>query len=127
VVRSVLRGPAIREIAVEVLTAQPTRIDALYYRRWYELVCADGYAIAGKDPLAVFLTQLTRSPLVRRGTQPGIYELDRQAPLRIRHRLEKLHGELRAITTEARATADLAAVRARRHELDLAISQQERP
>jgi hypothetical protein len=122
----VLRGPAIREIAVRVLINQPEHIEALHYRRWYELLGQAGYSVAGKDPLAVFLTQVTRSPVVRKGTQPGAYEVDRQAPLRIRRRLEGLQAELREVTVEPHAPIELASVRARRHELDLAISQQER-
>jgi hypothetical protein len=130
--RTVLRGPAIREAAVRVLIAQPGPIEALHYRRWYELLVETGFRIAGKDPLAVFLTQLSRSPLVRKASAPGVYEVDRQAPLRIRQRLDRLQAELREVTVGAPghiATAspiELGAVRARRHELDLAISQQER-
>jgi hypothetical protein len=82
-----------------------------------------GYAVVGKDPLAVFLTQVTRSPLVRKATQPGVYEIDRNAPLRIRQRLDKLQLELREVTLDSQTPA---AVRARRHELDVAISQLER-
>jgi hypothetical protein len=128
----VLRGPAIREAAVRVLIAQPEPIDAMHYRQWYELLLASGFRVAGKDPLAVFLTQLSRSPLVRKASAPGVYELDRQAPLRIHQRLERLQAELREVTVPTpgqAATAspiELGAVRARRHELDLAISQQER-
>ncbi len=123
----ILRGPAIREAAVKVVVAQPQRLEALHYRRWYALLQAAGYAVAGKDPLAVFLTQVSRSPVVRKTTKPGVYEVDRQAPLRIRQRLERLQGELRelAAATPSAAT-DLAAVRGHRHELDLAISQHER-
>ncbi|MGA2929998.1 MAG: hypothetical protein ABSG43_29220, partial [Solirubrobacteraceae bacterium] len=124
--RPLLRGPAIRETAVRVLIAQPQQIEALHYRRWYELLCEAGHAVAGKDPLAVFLTQVSRSPVVRKGTEPGVYEVDRQAPLRIRQRLERLQAELREVSVAPRAAVDLAAVRARRHELDLAISQHER-
>ena len=124
--RGKLRGPAIREVAVEVLLAEPSQIEAIHYRRWYELVTDAGYAVVGKDPLAVFLTQLTRSPLVRKATQPGVYEIDRQASLRIRQRLEKLQLELREVTLDSQTPTDLAAIRARRHELDVAISQQER-
>jgi hypothetical protein len=130
--RPVLRGPAIREAAVRVLIAQPKPIDAMHYRQWYELLMAAGFRVAGKDPLAVFLTQLSRSPLARKASASGVYELDRQAPLRIRQRLERLQAELREVTVTApghAATAspiELSAVRARRHELDLAISQQER-
>jgi hypothetical protein len=124
--RDNLRGPAIREVAVQVLLAEPSLIEAIHYRRWYELVTDAGYAVVGKDPLAVFLTQVTRSPLVRKAAQPGVYEIDRQAPLRIRQRLEKLQLELREVTLDAASPTDLAAVRARRHELDVAISQLER-
>jgi hypothetical protein len=130
--RTLLRGPAIREAAVRVLIAQPGPIEALHYRRWYELLVEAGYRIVGKDPLAVFLTQLSRSPLVRKASAPGVYEVDRQAPLRIRQRLDRLQAELREVTVgtpghlAAASPIELGAVRARRHELDLAISQQER-
>ena len=122
----VLRGPAIRETAIRVLIAQPEPVESLHYRRWYDLVAGAGFRVAGKDPLAVFLTQLSRSPLVRKTSAPGVYELDRQAPLRIRQRLERLQSELREVTVAAHSPVELGAVRARRHELDLAISQQER-
>jgi hypothetical protein len=124
--RVLLRGPAIREAAVRVLIAQPEHIEALHYRRWYQLLGEAGYAVAGKDPLAVFLTQLSRSPVVRKATQPGVYEVDRQAPLRIRQRLERLQVELREIALAPKVPVELSSVRARRHELDVAISQQER-
>jgi hypothetical protein len=124
-IREILRGPAVREVAVQVLIAQTEQIEALHYRRWYELVQAAGYAVAGKDPLAVFLTQVTRSPVVRKSSEPGVYEVDRQTPLRIRQRLERLQAELREVAL-SQAPIDLATVRARRHELDLAISRQER-
>jgi hypothetical protein len=124
--REVLRGPAIREVAVQVLIAQPEHIEALHYRRWYELLQEAGYSVVGKDPLAVFLTQVSRSPVVRKATKPGVYEVDRQVPLRIRQRLERLQTELREVTVAPQASVELAGVRARRHELDLAIGQQER-
>lgn len=122
----VLRGPAIRAVAVQVLISQPEHIEAIHYRRWYELLLQAGYSVAGKEPLAVFLTQVSRSPVVRKATEPGVYEVDRQAPLRIRQRLERLHDELRELTVTTEPAIDLASIRARRHELDLAISQQER-
>lgn len=124
--RDQLRGPAIREVAVRVLLAEPSQIEAIHYRRWYELVTDAGYAVVGKNPLAVFLTQVTRSPLVRKATEPGVYEIDRQARLRIQQRLEKLRLELREVSLDAPSPTDLGAVRAHRHELDIAISQQER-
>jgi hypothetical protein len=102
-----LRGPAIRRVAVEVLRARPDRPQALHYRDWFEALRAAGYAVAGKDPLAVFLTQLSRSPVVRRGTQSGVYELDPAAPRRLRERLEALHAELRGLTAAPSPTAAL--------------------
>jgi hypothetical protein len=124
--REILRGPAIRETAVQVVIAQPQRVEALHYRRWYELLQQAGYAVAGKDPVAVFLTQVSRSPVVRKATKPGVYEVDRQAPLRIRQRLDRLQSELRDLAAAPSAPFALAAIRARRHELDLEISQHER-
>lgn len=121
-----LRGPAIRRAAVEVLLAHPDRPGALHYRDWFALLCDAGYAVAGKDPLAVFLTQLGRSPAVRRGTESGIYELDLAAPRRLRAQLEALHDELRRLAATPGAGADLAAVRTRRAEITTRISRTEK-
>jgi hypothetical protein len=105
---------------------QPEYIGALHYRRWHDLVQAAGYRVAGKDGVAVFLTQISRSPVVRKASESGVYELDRQAPLRLRQRVERLRTELREIGGAAPKDADIAQVRGRRHELDVAISQHER-
>jgi hypothetical protein len=123
--RTVLRGPAIRETAVRLLV-QAGDAEALHYRDWYERVHKAGYAVAGKDPVAVFLTQLSRSPALRKSTQAGVYELDRFAPARLRARLEELHAELRELTTTPGPAADLAAIRAQREELNSEIGQTEK-
>ena len=67
-----LRGPAIRETAVRMLAERGG--EALHYREWFELVTRAGYEIAGKHPPSVFLSQLSRSPAVRKGTRAGVYE-----------------------------------------------------
>jgi hypothetical protein len=85
-----LRGPAIRRAAVQVLLDQPGRPEALHYRDWYERLMAAGYAVVGKDPLAVFLTQISRSAVITGGTKTGVYSLDPQAPRRLRQRLDEL-------------------------------------
>ena len=122
-----LRGPAIRAAAVKVLLAHPRRPEALHYRHWFVLLEQAGYAVAGKDPLAVFLTQLSRSPLVRRGTQGGVYELDLQAPARLRHQLEDLQAQLRDLAAPASSSAtDLSALRSRRTALNLEIGKVEK-
>ncbi len=99
-----LRGPAIREAAVRALVERGG--DALHYREWFELLTATGHEIAGKDPLAVFLTQLSRSPALRKGARAGVYELDRQAAARLRATLDALQRELRELT--AATHVDLA-------------------
>jgi prefoldin subunit 5 len=123
----VLRGPAIRVAAVKALLAHPQRPQALHYRRWFDLLEKAGYNVAGKDPLAVFLTQLSRSPLVCRSTQGGVYELDLQAPTRLRQRLEDLQAELRKLTAPvSSSTADLGSIRSQRTGLNLEINKVER-
>jgi hypothetical protein len=124
---AILRGPAIRAAAVRVLLAHPRRPEALHYREWFGLLADAGYSVAGKDPLAVFLTQLSRSPLVRRGTESGVYELELQAPARLRHRLHDLQSQLRELTaTPSCETTDLSSVRSRRMALNLEITKVEK-
>ena len=101
-------------------------IEALHYRDWYDLLASRGYSVAGKNGLAVFLTQLSRSPAVRKGTQAGVDELDRSAPLRVSRELERLQSELRDLAGRTPGTTDLSEVRARREQLTSAISQNEK-
>jgi hypothetical protein len=121
----VLRGPAIRETAVRVLVERGG-IEALHYRDWYELLTGRGYSVAGKDGLAVFLTQISRSPAVRKGTQAGVYELDREAPRRLAGELSRLQSELRELIGRTPGTTDLSEIRARREQLTSAIGHIER-
>ena len=111
---------------MRVLADHDHSTTALHYRDWFQLVVDAGYEIAGKNPLAVFLTQLNRSPAVRRSTASGVYELDRRAGDRLRADLERLQRELRALTTPPASTAELSDIRAQRETLTTAISQTER-
>lgn len=121
--RETLRGPAIREVAVSLLATRGGA-ESLHYRAWFDLLTAAGYQVAGKDPLAVFLTQLSRSPLVRKSTQTGVYEIDRDAPRRLARQLADLQAKLRETTTDP--SADLGEIRTRREDLVNAIRQTER-
>lgn len=123
---TVLRGPAIRETAVRLLLEDPRGAEALHYREWFERLAEAGFAVAGKDPLAVFLTQLTRSPVLSKSTQAGVYELDRSAPARLRSRLAALHDDLRQLAATPGEPTGLAAIRARREELNSEIAQTEK-
>jgi hypothetical protein len=98
----------------------------LHYRQWFQRLLDAGFTVAGKDAEAVFLTQLTRSPVLRKSTQAGVYELDRQAPARLRHELDDLQRQLRALTAPTTGGVDLAAVRARRTTLSKQISRAEK-
>ncbi len=80
-----------------------------------------GFEVAGKDPLAVFLTQLSRSPVVRKGARTGVYELDHTAATQLRARLEQLHRELKELAGD-----DLTAIRARRAEITQQIQRTEK-
>jgi hypothetical protein len=84
--------------------------EALHYREWFDLLTRQGHAVAGKDPLAVFLTQLSRSPVLRKGARPGHYELDRQAPARLKRKLDRLHREFLSANRaqRTRITAEIA-------------------
>jgi hypothetical protein len=89
-----LKGAAIRQAAIAVLLARPDATAPIHYKEWFRLLEASGSEVAGKDPLAVFLTQIARSPVVRRSSQSGVYELELDAPARLRARLERLHARL---------------------------------
>lgn len=119
-----LRGTAIREMAVRVLVERGA--GPIHYRAWHELLRDAGYAVSGKDPQATLLTQISRSPIVRRTTSAGIYEIDREAPERLRRALAALQAELRELTTAPAAPDNVLSVRARREELVSQISAHER-
>jgi hypothetical protein len=106
-----LRGPEIRTQAVRMLLADPAAPEALRYRDWFQRLLGAGLVIAGKEPRAVFLTQLTRSPVVRKSTQAGIYELDRHAPERLRRMLDDLQAQLRELTASSAVAANVATAR----------------
>ncbi len=123
-----LRGQAIREAAVRVLAASPRAYDPVHYKDWFALLRADGLLPAGKDPLATFLTQLGRSPVITRTSGQGVYMLDHQFPDRARRKLEQLQRELRDAHDAAVGpnVADVAAVRERRSELVTEVERLER-
>lgn len=121
--RGVLRGPEIRETAAAVLSGS-SQAGAIHYRAWYEILIAAGYDVAGKDPLAVFLTQISRSPVVKRSTQAGVYALDLEAPTRLRRELAQLESGLREVTSGG--SSNLGEVRARREHLLSEIRKTER-
>jgi hypothetical protein len=71
-----LRGQRLRETAVELLRQKKGVGSVVHYREWYSLLLEAGVRVAGKDPLATFLTQVARAPGVE-SVRPrsGLYRL----------------------------------------------------
>lgn len=71
-----LRGKRLREIAVELLRQKRGDGAVVHYREWYDLLLEAGVKVAGRDPLATFLTQIARAPDVT-SVRPrsGLYRL----------------------------------------------------
>jgi hypothetical protein len=71
-----LRGQRLREVAIQILKRHKGEAVAVHYREWYELVVHEGHRIAGKDPIATFLTQVSRADEVEPvGRRSGLYRL----------------------------------------------------
>jgi hypothetical protein len=71
-----LRGQRLREVAIQILKRHKGEAVAVHYREWYELVVHEGHRIAGKDPVATFLTQVSRADEVESvGRRSGLYRL----------------------------------------------------
>jgi hypothetical protein len=71
-----LRGRRLREIAIQLLRQRRAPGEVVHYREWYELLTGIGIRVAGKDPLATFLTQVSQAPEVE-SVRPrsGLYRL----------------------------------------------------
>ena len=94
--------------------------DALHYRDWFDLLTRAGHAVAGKDPLAVFLTQITRSPPAQGRAARRIRPRPPGARATLQRRLDDLNAAPR---DPAPATTDLTELRTRRAQLTAEISQ----
>lgn len=71
-----LRGERLREVALDVLLRLSTAGDPVHYRIWFEALVASGYRVVGRDPLATFLTQVSRIERVEKiGRRSGLYRL----------------------------------------------------
>jgi hypothetical protein len=71
-----LRGQRLREVAVEVLKKHMHPGEDLHYREWFEMLRDEDIVVAGKDPLATFLAQISRSEAVEAvGGRSGRYRL----------------------------------------------------
>jgi hypothetical protein len=117
-----ISGAEIRRVAVGVLRDSGVAKQPIHYRGWLALVEDAGYAVGGKRPEAVFLGQLARSPVVKATTQSGYYELDAEAPERLRRQissLEQASSELSAV--EPKGPAEIESQIAKQRELSMEL------
>lgn len=121
-----LRGARIRTVAVHLLAASDEADSAIHYADWFAMLERAGFGVAGKDPVAAFLTQLTRSPVVEKADGPGHYRLDLSAPRELQRRLRDLQEELRQLHDGQQTLESIASVRERRSELTAALARTER-
>ncbi|MGN6588296.1 MAG: hypothetical protein ACTHKT_12650 [Solirubrobacterales bacterium] len=71
-----LRGQRLQEIAVDILASRLEPGEKIHYRQWFAWVEEEGFKVIGKDPLATFLGQISRSPrVVSAGRRTGLYLL----------------------------------------------------
>ena len=121
-----LRGAEIRKAAVSVLAASTEVEQPLHYTRWYQLVVEAGFGVAGRDPVAAFLTQVARSPVVTKREEPGTYALDLGAVDQIQARRRALQQELLALHQGQQTIDEIATVRERREDVTNQLAQVER-
>jgi predicted metal-dependent hydrolase len=73
-----LRGRRLQEVAIQLLRdcQRETPGATVHYRDWYDLLVEAGLQIAGQDPVATFLTSVSRAPAVE-SVRPrsGLYRL----------------------------------------------------
>lgn len=71
-----LRGRRLQEVAVQLLRRRIEPDEAIHYRQWFGMLSAEGFEIAGRDPLNTFLTSVGRADgVVRVGRRSGLYKL----------------------------------------------------
>lgn len=71
-----LRGEDLRRVVVQVASGIAVDGRPFYYRDLFALVERAGYRVGGRDPLATFLTTLSRTPeFEAQGGRSGMYLL----------------------------------------------------
>lgn len=121
-----LSGAEIRAVAVPLLIRMHGS-SPIHYRDWYALLQQEGYAAAGKRPDAVFLNQVSRSPLIHSTTKSGYYILDLEAVEQLRELLRQQQAELGGLLNNIPTDgSSLEAHRKRQQELNTEIGRTER-
>lgn len=118
-----LRGRQIREVAVRVVARSSEPLRPRHYMEWLDELVADGYAVAGRDAPAAFLTQLGRSPVVRREPQPGVYRLHFEAVAALEATLIDLNNQLAQLHHGQQTIEAITSVQEERERITRAIDR----
>ena len=71
-----LRGERLRDVALALLRERSAPNDPIHYRVWFDELVQSGFRVSGKDPLATFITQVSRIERVEKvGRRSGLYRL----------------------------------------------------
>jgi hypothetical protein len=124
--REVLGGARIRRVAGQIVARSEEPLRPRHYTEWFQELLDRGYAVAGRDPLAAFLTQLNRSPVVRRESEPGMYRLDFEVVAEIERQLLELNQRLARLHQGQQTIEGIASVRDERERITTSIDQLER-
>jgi len=112
-----LKGAKLRERAARLLFLTYGARVPVHYKDWFAMVAGEA-EISGRDPLASFLTNAARSPVLSRGEAPGTYYIDPDALGRLRAELAERQAELRDLTeVTAREVSPSESLRAHRTQL----------
>jgi len=121
-----LIGARIRAVAVRLLAASEHAGQPIHYSEWFASLGRAGFGVAGKDPLATFLTQISRSPVVEKTDGPGLYRINLDTPRRLHTRLRELQQELSRLHDGQQTLEAVISIRGRRAQITSDIARVER-
>jgi hypothetical protein len=121
-----LKGARIRAVAVRLLAASEQAGQPVHYSVWFASLGRAGFGVAGRDPLATFLTQISRSPVVEKTDGPGLYRLNLDTPHRLHTRLRELQQELSRLHDGQQTLEAVITIRERRAQITSEIARAER-
>jgi hypothetical protein len=120
-----LSGVELREMIARVALQRQAVGRPVHWSEWHTWLREAGFEAAGKKPEATFLTQLARSPVIRRTAQDGVYVLDLGQFAHQREQLNLLHHRLSDLPPPDQL-ALLGDARTQRRELQNEIARTER-
>jgi len=121
-----LKGSRIRAVAVRLLAASEQAGHPVHYSEWFAALGRAGFGVAGQDPLATFLTQISRSPVVEKTDGPGVYRLNLDTHYLLHSRLRELQQELSQLHDGQQTLEAVISIRERRAQITAEVARVER-